>query len=92
LNWETYGRFKGIHGSQFEIELKESNSKFHPRRTLDQYYYPSLHETVLRDVDQTISKWTGTHAEENLGKELAVGDSQMIMVDQLWCWVIDGSK
>ncbi|KAH8802516.1 hypothetical protein F5884DRAFT_473742 [Xylogone sp. PMI_703] len=65
-----------------------SNLPVHPRRTLDQFYYSSLPNTEGRDKDQTISKWTGTNVEEE-GRSEAVEDSLLIMVDQLWCWVLD---
>ncbi|RYN19892.1 hypothetical protein AA0119_g7495 [Alternaria tenuissima] len=58
------------------------------RRTLDQFYYPALDDTSARDGDQTISKWSGTPLKHN-GRDKAVPDSAMIMVDQFWCWIID---
>ncbi|KAL5373726.1 hypothetical protein DPSP01_012471 [Paraphaeosphaeria sporulosa] len=60
----------------------------HPRRTLDQFYYPSLSDTSARDKDQTISKWTGSNVGEE-GREAAERNSTLLTVDQLWCWVID---
>ncbi|KAH8622201.1 hypothetical protein IG631_23307 [Alternaria alternata] len=60
------------------------------RRTLDQFYYPALDDTSARDGDQTISKWSGTPLKHN-GRDKAVPDSAMIMVDQFWCWIIDES-
>ncbi|KAI0528046.1 hypothetical protein F5B22DRAFT_16968 [Xylaria bambusicola] len=60
----------------------------HPRRTLDQSYYFSLDDTSKRDADQTISKWTG-HELPPDGRDSAAPDSLMIMVDQLWCWVLN---
>lgn len=62
----------------------------HPRRTLDQFYYGSLNDTSSRDRDQVISKWTGSIVG-NDGRAAAVDDSLMIMIDQLWCWVLDDS-
>jgi hypothetical protein len=62
--------------------------RLHPRRTLDQYYYPSLQETSARDADQTLSKWTGSNIPQD-GKDRAGDDSLLVMVDQLWCWVLD---
>jgi hypothetical protein len=61
------------------------------RRTLDQFYYPSLTNTSARDKDQTISKWSGTPLEQH-GRNEAATDSAMIMVDQFWCWIIDKSS
>jgi hypothetical protein len=66
-----------------------SKSK-HLRRTLDQYYYPALSDTSARDVDQTISKWSDRHVPAN-GRTKAADDSLLVMVDQLWCWVVDES-
>ncbi|CAM1504717.1 Fc.00g023080.m01.CDS01 [Cosmosporella sp. VM-42] len=62
----------------------------HPRRSLDQYYYPSLRDTGARDADQTVSKWTGsqTNITEN-GRHEAAPDSLIAMVDQLWIFLID---
>jgi hypothetical protein len=63
----------------------------HPRRTLDQFYYSSLRNTSTRDSDQTISKWTGLGVEQG-GRQRAHSSSRLIMVNQLWCWVLDESK
>jgi len=69
----------------------DGSRPLHPRRTLDQFYYSSLPDTTVRDRDQTISKWTGSQLDVE-GRTAAVNDSLMIMVDQLWCWVLDESK
>lgn len=66
-------------------------TRTHPRRTLDQFFYSSLSDTKKRDADQTVSKWTGAEPPEE-GWEEAQSDSLMIMIDQLWCWVLDKSK
>jgi hypothetical protein len=63
----------------------------HPRRSLDQFYYSSLADTYVRDTDQTISKWSGAGLEED-GRRRAANDSLLIMVDQVWCWVLNESK
>ena len=47
---------------------------YHPRRTLDQYYYSRLEDTSERDNDQVVSKQTME----------APGGATMVMVDQLW--------
>ncbi|KAI6080645.1 hypothetical protein F4821DRAFT_265698 [Hypoxylon rubiginosum] len=60
----------------------------HPRRTLDQFFYPSLIDTTARDSDQTLSKWTGSNLGQE-GRHKAADDSLLILVDQLWCWVVD---
>ena len=69
----------------------ESGRSLHPRRTLDQFYYSSLGDTRGRDRDQTVSKWTGPGVGAD-GRANAVDDSLMIMVDQLWCWLLDDSR
>ncbi|KAF2647564.1 hypothetical protein K491DRAFT_784656 [Lophiostoma macrostomum CBS 122681] len=64
----------------------------HVRRTLDQYYYGSLTDTISRDADQTISKWTSlddVRNKKSCGKKKATDDSLLLMVDQIWCWVVD---
>lgn len=67
-----------------------ANQKY-PRRTLDQFYYPALHDTSVRDKDQTVSKWTGAALGLD-GKEEAGTDSLLIMIDQFWCWIINKSS
>lgn len=101
MNWETYGNYYRLH-KQFEDRVQEMKSAYsgtnppmeynyrrlHPRRTLDQYSYPSLADTEARDADQTVSKWTAANGSSN---ELPQADStsRLIMVDQLWLWKVD---
>lgn len=54
----------------------------HMRRTLDQYYYYMLEDTEDRDADQVVTRW----AKNQLGKPR----HNILMVDQLWIWVIKG--
>lgn len=56
----------------------KNTSSLHPRRTLDQFFYSTLPETSARDRDQVVSKNT----------EASRGGKKLIMVDQLWLWVI----
>jgi len=58
------------------------NPPLHMRRTLDQYYYYMLEDTRKRDADQVVTRW----AETQLGKP----HHNILMVDQLWIWVIKG--
>jgi hypothetical protein len=75
---------------RFEYDLA-GQPTVHPRRTLDQFYYPSLTDTNARDADQTVSKWSGSmDAQRNLDR--AADDSLIIMADQLWIWMIDESE
>ncbi|CAN9455834.1 unnamed protein product [Alternaria sp. RS040] len=55
-------------------------SSLHPRRSLDQFFYSSLHNTTSRDQDQVLSKYT---------PEDVRGGKKMIMVDQLWLWLLE---
>ncbi|KAK4862839.1 hypothetical protein LT330_002972 [Penicillium expansum] len=77
----------------------------HFRRTLDQYGYPNLRSTIARDDDQMLWKRTRRPArideqlkeylqsaeddpdnEENFGEFM---DGNVLMVDQLWLWILD---
>lgn len=51
----------------------------HIRRTLDQSYYWTLKDTQVRDRDQVVFRAT-KHEK-----------AQIVMVDQLWLWILDGS-
>lgn len=62
--------------------------KIQQRRTLDEFYYSGLRETASRNAGQTVSKWTGKGVPEN-GRDQAAEDSRVILVDQLWIWVLD---
>ncbi|KAK3384848.1 hypothetical protein B0H63DRAFT_172340 [Podospora didyma] len=64
--------------------MREENHKtksLHPRRSLDQFFYSSLPETISGDHDQVVYKNTVN----------APGGQMMIMVDQLWQWLLDSS-
>jgi len=54
-------------------------ASLHPRRSLDQFFYSSLPNTDQRDNDQVVSKDTMASR----------GGAKMVMVDQLWLWVIE---
>ena len=55
----------------------------HIRRTLDQFYFHTLEDTRVRDSDQVVHR--GTRA-------LRDGTPKIIMVDQLWLWILDDSR
>lgn len=76
---------------------------FHPRRTLDQSYYWTLKTTKKRDRDQVVYRGTaprkefihrGVHCKSGCGQ--CLDDirkvPRVVMVDQLWLWILDGSK
>ena len=52
----------------------------HVRRTLDQYYFPTLEDTSARDRDQVVYRGTKK------------GRARIVMVDQLWLWIINDSE
>ena len=49
-----------------------SDQPVHCRRTLDQYGYPSLRNTAVRDADQILYKRTKNDADTQLPKELSM--------------------
>lgn len=55
----------------------------HIWRTLDQSYYWALKDTQTRDSDQVVYRAT-YNAEHQ--------QARLVMVDQLWLWILDGSK
>ncbi|PYI05083.1 hypothetical protein BO78DRAFT_371738 [Aspergillus sclerotiicarbonarius CBS 121057] len=73
----------------------------HIRRTLDQFGYPNLRSTVARDDDQML--WKRTKKVVNLNDEIKISvqpedgpeakntfmDGKVLMVDQLWLWIVD---
>ncbi|PVH76685.1 hypothetical protein DL98DRAFT_464692 [Cadophora sp. DSE1049] len=79
-----------------------SNPPFHPRRTLDQSYYWTLKTTKKRDRDQVVYRGTAPKKEfmhsgmhEKYGCHHCLRDirkvPRVIMVDQLWLWILDGN-
>jgi hypothetical protein len=62
----------------------------HMRRTLDQFYYPMLQDTELRDGDQVVEKYyKKIDAKKRGGIQR---DYKILMVDQLWLWVLNQSN
>ncbi|KAI2893518.1 hypothetical protein CBS13152_4507 [Aspergillus niger] len=78
-----------------------SEPPIHIRRTLDQFGYPNLRSTVARDDDQML--WKRTKKVVNLNDEIRIPaeadditntkntfmDGKVLMVDQLWLWIVD---
>ncbi|KAK6857196.1 hypothetical protein PG995_007383 [Apiospora arundinis] len=56
----------------------------HIRRTLDQYCFVNLDDTSKRDKDQVVYRGT-------LDKRDSRTQSRVIMVDQLWLWILDNN-
>ncbi|KAF7883762.1 hypothetical protein EAF00_011074 [Botryotinia globosa] len=63
--------------------INERNSRGikHEPITLDQYYYPTIDDTSTRDNDQVLSKF--------LQKKIRAIGRKILMVNQLWIWIID---
>lgn len=57
----------------------------HDQRTLDQSYFYNLRKVAYRDEDQVIGQHTLRYESEQRDNQ-----RKMLMVDQLWMWVIDG--
>lgn len=55
----------------------------HIRRTLDQYYFLTLADTSARDKDQVVYRGTKD------GKSFHTRNTRVVMVDQLWMWILD---
>lgn len=68
---------------------------FNCRRTLDQYQYPSIHDTRARDDDQVLYKLTkerlpaGVSTVKARTPEDDVLNGNLLMVDQLWLWIME---
>lgn len=58
----------------------------HIRRTLDQSYFLTLDDTENRDKDQVV------YRETKAGKSFHTYNTRVVMVDQLWLWILDGSE
>lgn len=79
------------------------NPPLHVRRTLDQYYFITQGSTSTRDRDQVVYRGTkpvelpetdepdeATKADTKKQK-LPKGVRRLVMVDQLWLWILDDS-
>ncbi|KAK0653060.1 hypothetical protein B0T16DRAFT_455371 [Cercophora newfieldiana] len=55
----------------------------HIRRTLDQYYFLTLDDTSARDRDQVV------YRETRAGRSFHSRNTRLVMVDQLWLWILD---
>lgn len=66
-------------------EHLHSNSPLHMRRTLDQFYYWTVIDTTAQDQNQVVC-----HGTRSSNDPEATG--RVVMVDQLWMWILDESK
>ncbi|KAF7533567.1 hypothetical protein G7054_g6956 [Neopestalotiopsis clavispora] len=60
-------------------EKVNTHPPLHVRRTLDQYYFLTLDNTSERDRDQVV--YRGTRSLSST--------TRVVMVDQLWMWILD---
>ncbi|RAL15292.1 uncharacterized protein BO97DRAFT_463290 [Aspergillus homomorphus CBS 101889] len=81
-------------------KLLGNEPPIHIRRTLDQFGYPNLRSTVARDDDQMLWKRTKKKVnpsefnsallvESNSENQGPFMDGKVLMVDQLWLWIVD---
>jgi hypothetical protein len=74
---------------------RDSKYISHSPLTLDQYYYPGISDTSYRDDNQVLSKYLEKHQEKPViaasrtHPRSGAGKKQILMVDQLWIWIID---
>lgn len=81
-------------------EYIHAKPPLHPRRTLDQSYYGALKNTGTRDRGQVVYRATAPEAHEcdpswdlcKICNEDVREVARLIMVDQLWLWILDESK
>lgn len=67
-------------------EYLNKEAPLHVRRTLDQYYFVTLDDTSKRDRDQVVFRAT------NWGIKRPSRNARVVMVDQLWLWILDDRK
>ncbi|KAL6901236.1 hypothetical protein GGI43DRAFT_404323 [Trichoderma evansii] len=71
-------------------ESKQNNNSrhlLHIRRTLDQSLYHNLKDTKIRDADQTVRRYQQLLNKDKQPDEIPF---TVIMVDQLWLWILLG--
>lgn len=66
--------------------MRHDPDTYHPRRTLDQFYFSHAKNTDERDRDQVVSRQTLNDGSP--------GGQKMIMVDQIWLrlWIVELPK
>ncbi|GAB1316850.1 Ankyrin repeat protein [Madurella fahalii] len=81
---------------QIMMKYLHAHPPLHPRRTLDQAYYGALRSTCTRDRDQVVYRGTTPQAHDCIGfgscpqcNEDIRKTPRIIMVDQLWLWILD---
>jgi Mg2+ and Co2+ transporter CorA len=75
------GKAKTYDEMLIRAHLATSTVSLHVRRTLDQFYYHNI-DTESRDQDQVVYRY------QTQGKDLDSCDPKIVMVDQLWMWIL----
>jgi hypothetical protein len=105
---KLYENMDGYTDEKLMRNYLTSKPPLHPRRTLDQSYYWTLKQTNYRDKDQIVYRGTAPHSESlhhACGKNTTSRSltcvqctedikkiPRLVMVDQLWMWILDESK
>ncbi|KAK1749788.1 magnesium transport protein cora [Echria macrotheca] len=81
---------------QLMMKYLHAQPPLHPRRTLDQSYYGALKSTRARDRDQVVYRGTTPEHHDCIGMDACEQCNEdirkvprIIMVDQLWLWILD---
>lgn len=84
---------------QLMTKYLHAQPPLHPRRTLDQSYYGALKSTRARDRDQVVYRGTTPEHHDCDGMDVCTQCNEdirkvprIIMVDQLWLWILDESE
>lgn len=79
------GSLREAEAGSFLAHLQEHPDTYHPRRTLDQFYYSHMENTEARDEDQVVTRRT---------RDGSPYEGTLIMVDQLWLhfWIVETDK
>lgn len=86
--WHVAKLFEIIDEAADERHIMEhlhSSPPLHMRRTLDQYYYPTVKDSTQRDQDQVVFRGTRSRNDPD-------AIARVVMVDQLWLWILDDSQ
>ncbi|EAQ83492.1 hypothetical protein CHGG_09896 [Chaetomium globosum CBS 148.51] len=81
---------------QLTMRYLYAEPPMHPRRTLDQAYYGALRSTGTRDRDQVVYRGTTPQPHDCIGMDACPQCNEdirktprLLMVDQLWLWILD---
>jgi hypothetical protein len=86
--WHVAKLFEIIDEAANERHIMEhlhSSPPLHMRRTIDQYYYPTVEDSTQRDQDQIMFRGTRSRNDPD-------AMARVVMVDQLWLWILDDSQ